>query len=319
MSDASIAVRVTRKAVEATDICSFELVDAGGDVLPPFSAGAHIDVHIAPGLVRQYSLCNDPTERHRYVIGVLRDPRTRGGSKALHDTVGEGDLIRIGAPRNLFPLQPRTGRSLLLAGGIGVTPLLSMAAQLAGDGEDFELHYLTRSRERTAFRERIAGSPFAQQVHFHFDLESAARRARLQALLAAPDVRTQVYACGPAGFLEFVLQTARKAGWPEAQLHVERFSAAVGAADGAFDVVVASTGQRCHVPAGQTVIEALAGQGVHIPTSCEQGVCGTCLTRVLEGEIDHRDQFLTDAERAAGDCFLPCCSRAGGALLVLDL
>jgi vanillate O-demethylase ferredoxin subunit len=170
MSSAStLSVRVARKATEATDISTFELVDVKGAALPPFSAGSHVDVQLPGGLTRQYSLCNDPKETHRYMIGVLRDPASRGGSVAMHDTVAEGDVLQISAPRNHFPLAHDAKHSLLLAGGIGVTPILCMAERLAITGAGFEMHYCTRTRERTAFYERIAGSSFSEKAQFHFD------------------------------------------------------------------------------------------------------------------------------------------------------
>lgn len=314
----TIDVRVAAKVCEAEGICSYELVRVDGAPLPPFEAGAHIDVHLGDGLVRQYSLCNAPHETRRYLIGVLRDPGSRGGSAAMHDAVHAGSVLTIGVPRNHFPLvdAPRT---LLLAGGIGVTPMLAMAEALAAKGAAFEMHYCARSPERAAFRERIAASSFAEQVHFHYDSD-AAQRLDLPALLAAP-ADTHLYVCGPAGFIEHVLAAARERGWPDAQLHVEYFAGAAidTAGDQPFEVKLASSGQVFTVPAGRSVIRVLAEQGIQLPYSCEEGVCGTCLTRVLDGVPEHRDLYLTDEERAANDQFMPCCSRARTRLLVLDL
>jgi len=314
----TIDVRVAAKVCEAEGICSYELVRVDGAPLPPFEAGAHIDVHLGDGLVRQYSLCNAPHETRRYLIGVLRDPGSRGGSAAMHDAVHAGSVLTIGVPRNHFPLvdAPRT---LLLAGGIGVTPMLAMAEALAAKGAAFEMHYCARSPERAAFRERIAASSFAEQVHFHYDSD-AAQRLDLPALLAAP-ADTHLYVCGPAGFIEHVLAAARERGWPDAQLHVEYFAGAAidTAGDQPFEVKLASSGQTFTVPAGRSVIRVLAEQGIQLPYSCEEGVCGTCLIRVLDGVPEHRDLYLTDEERAANDQFMPCCSRARTKLLVLDL
>lgn len=317
-------VRVTKKSEEAPGIHSFELVEPHGGVLPAFSAGAHIDVHGPTGIVRQYSLCNHPAERSRYLIAVLRDPQSRGGSQAMHEQVQPGDILRISRPRNLFSLAPDSPHSLLLAGGIGITPIVCMAEHLADGGGSFEMHYFARSREKTAFHGRIGRSRFHQQVTFHFDDEPATTRQSLPALLASQRAGTHLYVCGPRGFLEAVLGAARARQWPEALLHYEYFGAAAvdaaGAAkDTAFEVKLASSGLTCTVAAGQTVVAALAARGVEIPVSCEQGICGTCLTRVLSGKPDHRDQFLTPEEHAANDQFLPCCSRACGPLLVLDL
>src|SRR6185369_15712586 len=204
----SLAVQVVRKLREAEDIASFELASAGGAPLPAFSAGSHIDVQVPGGLTRQYSLCNDSAEQHRYRIAVLRDPASRGGSIAMHDAVHEGDVIHISEPKNHFPLHHAT-RSLLFAGGIGVTPLLCMAQRLATIGADFTLHYCTRSPERTAFLQEITASPFADHVKFHFDSGPPEQKLELPAVIAWPDPGTQLYVCGPAGFIDYVVTTAK--------------------------------------------------------------------------------------------------------------
>lgn len=315
----TIEVRVAAKVCEAEGICSYELVRLDGMPLPPFEAGAHIDVHVGDKHVRQYSLCNAPHETHRYLIGVLRDPGSRGGSVAMHDAVHAGAVLSISAPRNHFPLVD-AAHTLLIAGGIGVTPILAMAEALASKGAGFAMHYCARSPEHAAFRERIAASGFSRQVHFHYDNGDAAQKLDLPALLAAPSGQ-HLYVCGPSGFIEYVLASARAQGWPDAQLHVEYFSGAVvdTAGDQPFDVKLASSGQVLTVPAGRTVIQVLAEQGIDVPYSCEEGVCGTCVTRVLDGVPDHRDLYLTDEEHAANDQFTPCCSRAKTSLLVLDI
>ncbi|PHM20266.1 MAG: oxidoreductase [Curvibacter sp. PD_MW3] len=325
-SATTLSVRVARKAVEAQDIVTLELVAADGSALPAFGAGAHVDVQLpdgkgGPGITRQYSLCNDPTETHRYLIGVLRDPASRGGSQAVHELVKEGDVLQISTPKNHFPLAHDAKKSLLLGGGIGITPILCMAERLANTGADFELHYATRSPERTAFRERIAGSGFAKQVQFHFDDGDAAQKLDLAKLLAQPQAGTHLYVCGPKGFMDAVLNTAREKGWPEEQLHYEFFGATVekSDSDASFEIKLASSGRIVMVPKDKTVTQALAEAGVEILMSCEQGVCGTCLTRVLEGVPDHKDSYLTPEEQAANDQFLPCCSRSKTPQLVLDL
>ena len=317
-----LSVRVSKKTVEAQDIQSFELVDAQGAALPAFTAGSHIDVFLPAGLIRQYSLCNDPSETHRYVLGVLRDPASRGGSQAMHDAVNEGDVLQISRPKNHFALAPEAKSSLLLAGGIGITPILCMAEQLAQQHAPFEMHYCTRERERTAFFERIGGAPFAAQVQFHFDAGAPEQKLDIPALLANPEAGRHLYVCGPKGFINAVLDQAKAAGWPADQLHCEFFAGEDVkplAGDGSFEVKLASSGKVITVAADTTVVKALADAGVEVLTSCEQGVCGTCLTGVLEGEVDHRDQYLTPEEQAANDQFLPCCSRAKSPLLVLDL
>ena len=316
-----LMVKVTKKTVESTDICSFELADPFGAMLPAFSAGSHIDVRVRRNIVRQYSLCNDPRETHRYLIGVLRDAKSRGGSHAMHDDIHEGDLIEISPPKNHFSLAHSALRSLLLAGGIGVTPILCMAERLANIGSDFEMHYCTRSLERTAFVKRIEQSAYASRVAFHFDDGPAAQRVDVPSLLALPHPDTHLYVCGPSGFMEFVIATALKAGWPDERVHREYFSAAPREAANniAFKVKIASTGKVFEIAADKSIVSALAQNGIDVETSCEQGVCGTCITRVIDGEPDHRDSFFTKEERAKNDRFTPCCSRAKSAMLVLDL
>ncbi len=321
MNVATFQVRVAARHSVATDITTFELVDLDGRTLPPFSAGSHIDVHVTDQLVRQYSLCNDPSENHRYLIGVLRDANSRGGSAAMHERVKVGDLVRISAPKNHFPLANGAARSLLMAGGIGITPILCMAERLSASGAAFDMHYCTRSRERTAFRDRINGSSFASKVQFHFDDGDVAQRLDLVATLADPQPGVHLYVCGPKGFIDATLAAARSAGWQPQQLHFEFFSAEVSPSesDESFEVKLASSGRIVVVAKDQTVIQALAFAGVDIPTSCEQGVCGTCLTRVIEGVPDHKDLFMTPEEQALNDQFTPCCSRAKTPQLVLDI
>jgi vanillate O-demethylase ferredoxin subunit len=313
-------VRVARKQIEATDIASFELVAIDGQALPPFSAGSHIDVHLPGGIVRQYSLCNDPRESHRYQIAVLRDAASRGGSVAMH-SLTVGDELTISLPKNHFPLAHDAQHHILLAGGIGVTPILCMAEHLAAIGASFEMHYCARSRDRAAFLQRIASSAYSDRVSTHFDDGAADQKIDLTAVTASPVAGRHLYVCGPSGFIDAVLGAARAAGWDEAHLHREYFAAAAAdtAGDTAFDVVLASSGRVIRVGANQTVVAALAEAGVNVPVSCEQGVCGTCLTRVLDGTPDHRDVFLTADEKSRGDQFTPCCSRAKTPRLVLDL
>lgn len=320
MSETTLRVRVARRQDEAQDIASFELVAADGGALPAFTAGAHIDVHLPGGLVRPYSLCNDPRETQRYRIAVLRDAGSRGGSAAMHAQVREGDVLTIGAPRNHFALVPGARHTLLLAAGIGITPLLAMAERLSAADEPFELVYCTRSPERTAFAGHLAQARFAGRVRHVHGETPAQSGLDLEALLADPLPGQHLYICGPQGFIQAALMAASH--WPEGQVHREFFGAATPAprsGDDAFEVELASCGRRVPVAAGQTMLEALRGAGVELQTSCEQGVCGTCLTRVLAGAPDHRDLYLTPEEQAGGDQVLPCCSRSRSAVLVLEL
>ncbi|MGO2703928.1 PDR/VanB family oxidoreductase [Pseudomonas helleri] len=315
-----IEVQVVSRKTEAHGICSYELARLDESPLPAFSAGSHIDVHLPDGLIRQYSLCNHPDERHRYLIGVLKDPASRGGSQHLHEQINTGDRLQISEPRNLFPLVHEARRSLLFAGGIGITPILCMAERLAHSNADFELHYCARSSDRAAFVERIRQSAFADRVFVHFDEQPETLMNAAQ-VLANPQTDVHLYVCGPAGFMQHVLDSARAQGWAEDRLHREYFAAAAidSSHDGSFSVKVASSGQIIEIPADKTVVAVLESHGIDIPMSCEQGVCGTCLTNVLEGIPDHRDMFLTEEEQACNNQFTPCCSRSKSPLLVLDI
>jgi len=321
MSVETLKVRVARKRDEADGICSLELLPVDGDVLPAFTAGAHIDVHLGSGLVRPYSLCNPPSETQRYLIAVLRDPVSRGGSQAVHDLVKEGQVLEISAPKNHFPLAADGRQHLLLAGGIGVTPLLAMAEQLSADGADFALHYFARSASKAAFVDRFVASAFASRVHTHWDDAPQDPPLSLATLIGKPQAGQHLYVCGPKGFMDAVLAAARAQSWTEDQLHCEFFGGQVvhDASDAAFTVKLASSGLEIQVGPEQTVVQALHKAGVDVPIACEQGVCGTCLTRVLSGVPDHKDLYLTPEEQAANDQFTPCCSRAKSTMLVLDL
>jgi vanillate monooxygenase ferredoxin subunit len=316
-----LKVKVVKKQVEAQDIYRYELAPVDGETLPAFCAGAHIDVHVKPGLVRQYSLCNPPREVHRYVICVLRDPNSRGGSAGMHELVKEGDTLTISEPKNHFPLQHDAKRTLLVAGGIGVTPLLCMAERLSQLDVDFAMHYCVRSAERMAFRSYISEQGFAGNVFFHFGDGAADQKFDAAAALAEASPDTHLYVCGPSGFMDWVLKSARDAGWPDECVHREYFGAATSLCveSGSFNVTLASSGKVISVGANESVVQALARHGVEVEMSCEQGICGTCITRVLEGEPDHRDVFLSDAEHARNDQFTPCCSRSKSKFLVLDM
>lgn len=315
----TIEVVVASKSLEAEDICSFELASVDGAALPSFEAGAHIDVHLAPDFVRQYSLCGRVGQYASYRIAVQRERDSRGGSRAMHERVHVGDRIRISAPKNHFQLVAAT-HSLLLAGGIGITPLLGMAHALERAGAGFELHYCTRSAARTAFREELR-SAFASRAHFHVGDSTDGRAFSIADALAAQPPGTHVYVCGPAGFIEAVRTAAQAAGWADECVHFEFFKAPEHPAGPSqtFFIKIASTGAEHMVEAGETVVAALERAGIDIPVSCEQGVCGTCLTGVLEGIPEHCDVYLTEDEKARNDRFTPCCSRARTTLLVLDL
>lgn len=317
----TITVRVASKRMVAEGIALFDFVSVAGEKLPFFTAGSHIDVQVPNGLVRQYSLCNDPRDSHHYSIAVQKEPNSRGGSTGMHDLVHEGHDVTISAPRNHFPLVTNAKKSLLLAGGIGITPLMSMATELSNSDASFELHCCSRNRQRAAFLDQLLASKFGQQVHFHFDDEDEGQKLDLKSLLSNPSSDVHLYTCGPKGFMDAVLGMARSSGWNDQNLHYEFFSATPTSSttDDVFEVVVASSGQVIPVAKDQTILAALTDHGIDLPFSCEQGVCGTCLTNVLEGIPDHRDMYLTPEEQSTNDKMLVCCSRAKSPRLVLEL
>ena len=318
-ADARLQLRVAAKRVCAQGIVALDLVSPDGAELPAFTAGSHLDLFLPGGLTRQYSLCNDPNERHRYALGVLREPGGRGGSAYVHDRLESGDLVEASRPRNAFALDETVPFSLLLAGGIGVTPILAMAHRLSALGHDFEFHYCARSAERMAFRNEIEASPFAARMRFHLDDGPAGQRLDLDRLLDGRPKGAHLYACGPSGFLDAVVSRAG-AAWPQEAIHREYFANAAPkptSGDQPFTVRLARDGRSFEVARGRSIVEVLSENGIVIPVSCAQGICGTCVTRVMSGEPDHRDLVLTDRQRA--DHMTLCCSRARSAELVLDL
>ncbi len=293
--------------------------DAG--TLPAFTAGSHIDVHTPGGPVRQYSLSTAPGSGNAYRIAVKKEPVSRGGSKAMHESLNEGDVITIGLPRNNFKLDETAGKAILIAGGIGITPIMSMTLRLEALGKPFELQYFSRSIAHTAFHDFLSQRKYADHVGFHYALEPDAVRAYLRKYLWHRQNDAHLYLCGPRPFMDLVEQTAAIT-WPPESVHLEYFSADPTALAGprdSFTVRLARSGGDYVIPADKSICEALAEAGVHVETSCEQGVCGTCLTGVLEGVPDHRDVFLTDEEREANDRMTPCVSRACTDVIVLDL
>jgi vanillate O-demethylase ferredoxin subunit len=315
----NVVARITDRCLEADGVVSLEL-ESVGDPFPAFDAGAHIDVHLPNGLLRPYSLCGDPQDRRRWRIAVLREASGRGGSAAVHALM-PGMTLKLGAPRNNFVLH-RAHRILLFAGGIGVTPLISMAHVLHREGTDFQFHYCTRSARYTAFGLQLLQGPFAERVHVHHDDGAADQKLDVNAVLCGRSAGTRVYVCGPAGFIEHVVNAAVAAGLPQERIHFERFSSAQPARSTparSFRIRIASTGEEFEVSPRQTIVDALRARNVDVFTSCEQGVCGSCFTPVLDGECEHRDAYLTEAARARHDGILPCVSRARSDLLVLDL
>jgi vanillate O-demethylase ferredoxin subunit len=311
-------LRVRAIFYEAERINAYELVDPSGALLPAFTAGSHIDVHLPGNFLRQYSLANDPREQHRYVIGVLKEVAGRGGSKSFHDNVKVGDLLQASAPRNNFALVPDARSYLLIAGGIGVTPLMSMVTALGNAGADFALHYCARAPEQTAFRDKLAGHAAAGRVTYHYDGGDPRQGLDVAGLLEAHGAGTHLYCCGPAGLMKAVGDAA--AHWPPGTVHFEFFAPLPqpqGQVDGEFKVKIASSNSVFAVPADKTILEVLRANGLSVESSCEAGTCGTCCTGYLEGTPDHRDFVLTDDQQAK--FLMVCCSRSKSELLVLDL
>lgn len=319
MPDLRLSVDVSARHDVAQDIVGFELVHPEGRALPAFTAGAHVDVVTPGGATRQYSLCNDPAETHRYCIGVLLEPASRGGSRSMHQSLRAGMRLQISAPRNHFPLAPAR-HSLLFAGGIGITPILAMAETLARSQAAFEMHCCARSLARLPFRDRLGAAALAAQVRLHLDDGPPAQALDIAATLGPPDTGKHLYVCGPKGYMDAVIAAARALHWHEDQIHREYFAAeAPSPAGDGFELVLARTRRSIRVGPACSVAEALREHGIEVPVSCEQGVCGTCLTRVVDGLPDHRDVYLTDAEKAKNDQFTPCCSRSLTPRLVIDL
>jgi vanillate O-demethylase ferredoxin subunit len=318
----SLIVRQIR--FEANGINSYELVHPQGLDLPSFSAGAHIDIHVNDRFVRQYSLCNNPADRKRYVIAVLRETAGRGGSEAVHDTVRVQDRVTVSHPRNNFQLVDAMKKAILIAGGIGVTPLKSMAHDLESRGIDYELHYCAKDPACVAFSEEFHTLAAKGRVKFHFDEGDPAKSLDIAKLLSDRLPGTHVYYCGPGGFMNACALAASE--WPAGTVHSEHFKAPIASTgldqeasgpSGGFSVQIASTGQNIVVPAEQSLVEALECVGIGLDTSCLSGLCGTCKLEYLSGEVDHQDFILGDEER---ERFLTACvSRGKAGTLVLNL
>jgi phthalate 4,5-dioxygenase reductase subunit len=323
MSDVSPLrpLRVTRKQVIARDIHLFELRDPHGVPLPPFTAGSHLPIQVPGGAMRQYSLCSDPGETAFYELAVKRESQGRGGSMSLVDGVSEGDILMVGAPANLFALSDKARSFILVAGGIGITPMMAMVRQLQAEGlRPFKLYYFTRDPEGTAFIQTLQSPEWGGQVVIHHDHGDPSRSFDLWKIFEKVASGTHVYCCGPRGLMEGVRDMTGH--WPDSAIHFESFGADTQprADDEAFDVVLQRSGQRVSVGARQSLLDALRAKGIHVSSSCESGTCGSCKVRLLDGEADHRDMVLLPEEKA--DHVMVCVSRAktgSGDCLVLDL
>lgn len=303
---------------EAQGIVSVDLRSPTGDELPPFEAGSHIDLHLDNGLVRSYSLSNSPSERHRYVVGVLNDRNSRGGSRFIHEKLRVGSTLKISAPRNNFPLEENAPKTVLLAGGIGVTPMFCMYNYLQAKGKPVEFIYCARSRKEAAFVDELLAS--GGQVRTQFDEETGGGPPNLKALLGGQPADTHFYCCGPNPMLDAFEATCKELGYPN--VHIERFAAAgeveASQTEG-YQVQLLKSGKSLDVPPGMSLLDALLEAGVDADYSCREGVCGACEVDVVEGDVDHRDSVLTERERAANKTMMVCVSGCKGKKLVLNL
>lgn len=314
--EGGLKLRVKEMSWEAEGVLGLGLQHVLGRPLPQWEPGAHISLHLAAGLARQYSLCGDPDDRRTWRVAVLREQAGRGGSRYVHERLRPGDIVEAGGPRNHFALED-AGRYLFIAGGIGITPLLPMIRKLAAEGADWTLYYGGRSRSSMGFLEdlEIYGSRVTvhpQDEHGLLDLE---------AIVGTPQPGTSVYCCGPEPLLDAVGRHMER--WPSGSHHFERFSpvqvTGPARAEEPFELVLARRGLSLEVPPGLSVLDALEKEGVEADYSCREGICGTCETAVLSGTPDHRDSLLSEAERESNDTMMICVGRALSAQLVLDL
>ncbi len=314
-----LRLRVHAVRFLAEGIHGFDLVDPDGGLLPPATAGAHIDVHLPGGLVRSYSLSGDPADRSVWTLGVLREINGQGGSRAMHERLRVGELLTVSAPRNAFAMVPGASHTVLLAGGIGITPIKAMAHTLAAQKKSFEVHYCARSPRNAAFADELRALVAPDSLHFHFDNGIPAQGLDIAELLRQQPEGAHLYYCGPGGFMKACAEASSH--WAPASVHSEYFkppeSAAKSTQEASFEVRLARTGITVSVLPDQTIVRAIELAGHRVPTSCLSGLCGSCKVDYLEGEVEHNDYILSDEEKTR--CLTLCVSRARGSLLVLDL
>ena len=314
----TLSVVVASKEYIADQIIELELKTEDGSDLPNFSAGAHIDLHIRSDLIRQYSLAGNPNNLSTYRIAVLIEEEGTGGSIALRDEINVGQSVQISQPRNHFPLV-KSAYSVLFAGGIGITPLLSMAYELRDSGQSFKLYYRSKQRTLSAYAE-LLDQEFGDSVACLFSDEGGREKFELDRILAELASGANLYTCGSKGFMGFITEAAAK-HLPEENIHLEHFypDQAMSSLEAkGFEVYCEKSDVLVQVPADKSIVDVLHDAGVEIPVSCTEGVCGSCITHFTEGEVDHRDCILSKSEKEKKQLFTPCCSRALGDRLVID-
>lgn len=317
-----LSVTVAKCWEEAFGIKCFELHHEHGEALPAWNAGDHVDVELPSGLIRQYSLCG-ALDAANYRIAVQREAASRGGSRYLCDHVSEGDRLRISMPKSNFALEADTGGRILLAGGIGVTPLFAMAQQLLRDGMPFELHYFARSRENVAFLSELTTGELSVHVQLHLGATADQATMLLRKILLPHSRKASLYYCGPTGFMAAIQTVVSEQDWAPSKLHFEYFSPPEEPEGGApsakaFLLRVASLDREFLVPGDKTPLQVLTECGVKVPNSCQQGTCGSCVVKVIEGVPEHHDYFLSDFHKNAGKKIALCVSRAKTDTLVVD-
>lgn len=314
-----LRLRVQAIRFQAEGIHAFELVDPDGAELPPATAGAHVDVHLPGGVLRSYSLAGDPADRTTWTLGVLREVNGRGGSGAMHGNVRVGELLTVGPPRNAFALVPHATHTVLLAGGIGVTPIKAMAHTLMARGESFELHYCARTPRNAAFKAELQALVPQDRLHFHFDNGVPGQGLNVARLLQHQPDGVHLYYCGPVGFMKACAEATTH--WAPGTVHSEHFkppeTAPKTTPDVSFEVRLARRGITVPVLPDQSIVQAIERAGHSVPTSCLSGLCGSCKVDYLEGDVEHNDYILSDEEKTR--CLTVCVSRSRSPLLVLDL
>ena len=316
----NILLRVATIKDVAQDIREVEFVSADTNFeLPKFEAGAHIEIKLKEDLYRSYSLANDCNEAHRYVVAVHLSPESKGGSSYIHQSLKEGDLIYSTAPRNNFPLDESTDNYVLIAGGIGITPILAMAYRLNALGKVWNIHYCARTRQHAAYQGQLAelSDKSGNKVHYYFDHEADGQSLNLADLAQSTEAESHFYCCGPKGMLNaFEAATEHR----KDTAHLEYFSAKEEAAlDGGYEIELAKSNLILKVTAGKSILEVVFEAGISVPSSCREGICGSCETAILCGEADHRDALLSDEEKESNETMMICCSGAKSKKLVLNL